>query len=152
MENLNDTLNNLFEDLEKSKISTDEIHNQLKNTFEGVENLTFEVEAEIMAFYLRESSEKTGLGYHFGSAISWQNDEGEIFDSTISELNQELVNYWEKRIKQTNNPILKSRYSGLVFEFKYPITKQKVNREVVEIYIKSLIEIVKERLCEYNFN
>lgn len=151
MENLNDSLNNMLEDLENSKISTGEIHNQLKNTFKDVENLTLEVEAEIIAFYLKESSEKTGLGYHFSSVITYQNDKGEIFDSVISELNQELINYWEKRIKQTNNPILKSRYSGLVFEFKYPITKEKTNREIAEIYIKSMIEIVKKRLCKYNF-
>lgn len=151
MENLTDSLNNLLEDLENSKISTDEIYNQLENTFKGVENLTFEIESEMKAFYLRESSNKTGLGYHYGSVISYQNDKGEIFDPTISELNQELINYWEKRIKQTDNPILKSRYSGLVYDFKYPITKQKVDRKIVEIHIKCLMEIIEERLCEYNF-
>ena len=68
---------------------------------------------------------------------------GEIIEIPDRKLiTHEIIDYWEKRINETNNHILKARYSGLVWDFKLFVTGNKCDINIARIYIQSLIYII----------
>ena len=43
----------------------------------------------------------------------------------IQNITPKMIDYWEKRSNEVDNPILKCRYSGLVWDFSQKIKKNK---------------------------
>lgn len=111
------------------------------------EHETLAFRAEKMAFsveerYLDDSS--TGKKYFSYEPIlkAICADGTEIPCADIKDITPEMIEYWEKRITATCNPILKARYAGLVWEFKKEVTGAKPDITVAVAHIQSLIEIV----------
>ena len=50
---------------------------------------------------------------------------------------------------ETNNPILKSRYSGLVWDFKSKISGEKPSHEISRLYIKAIIDMANGDFHKY---
>ncbi len=59
---------------------------------------------------------------------------------SIKILNESFLEYWTKRKDETDNPILKSRYLGLIYDFSSTIIKQKPDYKLAIEYINSLTE------------
>jgi len=109
-----------------------------------------EYQAELMAVNLVENytdtSDTLNGKFYFGPYIVFQDQTtGKMIEyPDRTEINSDMIKYWEKRVAETKNDILKARYSGLIWEFKFYATKQKCNIEIAQIYIQSLINIVND--------
>lgn len=107
--------------------------------------------SEVMASELTEdytSSDDVFKGaFYFGPHRVSQNKEGEIIEyPDRKHITMEMVSYWERRIEDARNCILKARYSGLVWDFKSYVTREKCDVEVARTYIESLICIIDNDL------
>jgi hypothetical protein len=113
------------------------------------------LKAEIMAFEFAENyqDQKTGWGTYFGPMTVWNNGDGTSTESpSIKLITNEMINYWEHRANKSINPILKSRYSGLVWDFKNKITGTSPTHEICRLYIKSLIDTANGDFDKYEIN
>lgn len=111
------------------------------------EDTPFELKAEVMAFDFCEDyqTKPEGWGTYFGPMYVSRSKEGQVIESpSITLVNKEMIEYWEKRVDMCENPILKARYSGLVWDFTNIICKKKPDYNISKIYINSLIEISKQ--------
>lgn len=111
-----------------------------------------ELRAESMAFDFVENytNKDSGWGTYFGPMIVWNNGDGTSTESpSLRLVTPEIMDYWAKRAKETNNPILKARYSGLIWDFSKPILSANPDYKIGLDYIKSLIETVESRNFKY---
>lgn len=93
--------------------------------------------AEKMAFNFMESypNKENGWGTYYGPLMII----GDFEFPSIKEIDNEMIDYWEKRGNESNNPILKARYLGLVIDFKQKIKGEKVGIDIVNNYINTTI-------------
>ena len=89
--------------------------------------------SEWLAFILIEQTDNN-WGTYFGPYAVFDN----ISFPSREMITEEVISYWEKRVYEVINPILKARYSGLVVDFK-----KKCSGDIRSIYIQSLIDIIK---------
>ena len=68
-----------------------------------------------------------------------------VDERTFEAITSDVISYWESRIFETVNPYLKALYSGMVFKFKETKTSEKPSAKVVDAYISSLIECIKNK-------
>lgn len=116
------------------------------------DEISIELRAESMAFDFMENyrSKDTGWGTYFGPMVVWNNGDGTVTESpSIKLVNREIIDYWTIRLSDTNNPILKARYSGLIWDFSKPILNESPDYKIGLEYIKSLIDVVEKRICRY---
>ena len=59
----------------------------------------------------------------------------------IKNITPEMINYWEKRSSEVDNPILQCRYAGLVWDFSQKIRKTKSDISVAHRLIDSIVKI-----------
>lgn len=112
---------------------------------------SLEDDAEIFAFNVYKDEERsTTWDSYFGPMMSFPNKEGNTIDFPSREiLNDEIINYWESRFKESNHSSLKSRYADLVIEFsKYSklkvsidIVKESINAHILLSQVKGLAGI-----------
>ena len=62
-----------------------------------------------------------------------------------------MIVYWEKRADESLNPILKARYSGLVWDFKKKVCGEKPSHQIGRTYIHSLIEVANGDYHKYHY-
>ena len=117
---------------------------------ENGEEIALELKAESMAFNFMENykSKDSGWGTYFGPRVVWSNGDGTATESpSIKLVTKEIIDYWKTRVSETNNPILKARYSGLIWDFSKTILNESPNYKIGLEYVESLIETVEQRIC-----
>ncbi len=101
----------------------------------------YNIRAEYYAFYMREQLPavmRAWTGYYDPGLKNGQN--GELTPAiTHDKITPEIIAYWKDRISKVNNPILKARYSGLVWELSKPATGSKPQLAIAIIHIENLI-------------
>ena len=115
----------------------------------------FKLSAEGLAFTLVENyqSEHHTWGTYFGPMLVTSDGNGNIIEAPSIELiTKDVLDYWEKRIDECNNPILKARYAGLVWEFKYKRTGDKPDYTILDKYINALISVVEGDYSKYSLS
>lgn len=136
-----------------TKISEDEISSKFRTIFPEKENeISIELQAESMAFNFMEdySSENSGWGTYYGPMMVWNNNDGTLIEyPSIKSITPKIIGYWNQRLHQTNNPILKARYSGLVWDFSKPVLNKNADYKIGIEYVNSLITTVENRICRY---
>ena len=100
--------------------------------------------AEWIAFSLTECSENSMWHTYYGPFLELSN--GTCIPSKES-ITPEVVSYWEQRLNEVSNPILKARYSGLVIDFK-----TKCDGDTRKKYVESLLDCVDGRYPEHEIN
>lgn len=144
----------IFEKIEKlQKISEHDIASAFKNILpEKGDDISMELRAELMAFEFSENyrNKETSWGTYFGPMLVWKNEDGTVTESpSIKLVTKEIMDYWYKRVSDTTNPILKARYSGLIWDFSQSVLNKTPNYQIGLVYIKSLIETVKLQVCQH---
>lgn len=132
-----------YDQLEKKGFDDKTIYSELEKD-ESIKNRKSNGFYEYIAFLLAEYlPDRYPWGCLFGYRYAFEMSDGsknEIPPETI--ITKEMVEYWESRIEDSVNPILKQRYAALVLEFKKHVcgTKPdyKLRRMNVEL-IKTLI-------------
>jgi hypothetical protein len=115
-------------------------------------NLSMEWLAEYMAFDFYEDRSEDGStwGTYFGPKWSEVNENGIAFESpSIKMVTVDMLDYWASRARQSKHPILKARYSALVWDFSKEITKKSADIEMAQIWIDSVIETAKKDCHKY---
>ena len=65
---------------------------------------------------------------YFGPLFILPNEEGQMVEyPSVQKITEDIINYWKKRAKESNNPILKARYANLVWEFSKKVTGKKTS-------------------------
>ena len=59
----------------------------------------------------------------------------------IQNITPKMIDYWEERSNEVDNPILKCRYSGLVWDFSQKIKKTNPNISIAHSFIDAVIEM-----------
>lgn len=112
---------------------------------------TIEDIAEQMAFNFMADypNDNSGWGTYYGPMFILPNQQGQMVEyPSIKRVNNEILNYWSKRAKETNNPILSSRYADLVVDFSPKVINKNANIKLFQIVIDSNIEICEELLAD----
>lgn len=111
-------------------------------------------EQAAFAFIENYPDDKSGWGTYFGPMYTWTNkEEGEMVKyPNISQITPEIISYWEWRVRESKHPILKARYSDLVWDFSEKIIGRNPHYSFAQICIDSVIEIADKDLHKYETN
>lgn len=148
----NEELGKLIGELDKSTEKTSEHSIFLKINKVKEEAPSFEAIAESIAFNFCEdySTKKNGWGTYYGPMIVWLRDDGKTYESpSITLVDNEIVEYWKSRSRITKNPIMKARYSGLIWDLSEIAISKKPDYKIAIDYVNALLDIVDNYLCEY---
>ena len=108
---------------------------------------------EQIAFDFTENypDDKLGWGTYFGPLFVLPNEEGKMVEyPSIQKLTPEIISYWEQRANESDNPILKARYSNLVWDFSEKVKGEKPHYSIAQIFIDLIVEIAGKNLHKYN--
>ncbi|WP_302586120.1 DUF4209 domain-containing protein [uncultured Alistipes sp.] len=115
---------------------------------DDAEKSTTDYQAELMASELTEDytsdNDVFNGRFYFGPYQVYQNNNtGEFREIPDRKLiTAEMISYWEIRINNAKNIILKARYSGLVWDFKLFVTGEKCDIAIARTHIQSLICVI----------
>lgn len=142
-----------FDISEGKRFTEHEINSALKSlTPEKNIEIDSNLLAELMAFDFSENyqDKKTGWGTYFGPMMVWGNNDGTATESpSIQRVTTEMLAYWEKRANESQNPVIKARYAGLVWDFSKRISDTSPTYDIGKLYIESLIEIAEKDSHKY---
>ena len=98
--------------------------------------------AEWSAFLFGERRAKDSVwGTYFSPFMSAKNTDGSDFYSPdIKSLDAVVVAHWEERAKNCTNPVMRARYSDLVWDLKQRITGEKPSPEYARIAVDAYLE------------
>lgn len=112
---------------------------------EEIDKKSFEFLAESMAFNLYEdfqTNEKTDKHF-YQPLIKVTDKQGKNYVSANhSNITPEIIAYWEKRIIESRNSILKARYAGLVWYFKKDVCNVKPDIKTAYDNLDALLDII----------
>jgi len=107
--------------------------------------------AEQMAFdFMAEySNDNSGWGTYHGPMFVLPNDKGQMVEyPSIKRIDQEMLDYWAKRARESENPILSSRYADLVVDFSQKVLSKNADIDLFQIVIDSNITVCEKSLAE----
>lgn len=110
---------------------------------------------EQMAFDFTENypNDKSGWDTYFGPMFVLFNEEGKMVEyPSLRKVTPETRSYWEKRAKESEHPILKARYSNLVWDFSKRLKRERPDYSIAQIFVDSVIEIAEKDLHKYDVN
>ncbi|MFZ3264602.1 MAG: DUF4209 domain-containing protein [Terriglobales bacterium] len=97
-------------------------------------------------FFLERRREDSVWGTHFAPWSSGKKDDGtDFFSPDIRELGADTVAHWEERARTCANPVMRARYSDLVWDLKRAITGQRSNPDYARTAIDSYLKAAEEK-------
>lgn len=138
-------------DEERESLAEFEIANKIERNFDG-DKSDIDFISEIIAFDLTPDYEakKGSWGFYYGPKYLYTNKDGSTSEyPSLSSIDAQMINYWTKRIENTNNPIMRARYADLVWEFSKHITGESPSHKIAQEVVDNNILIVKEKLYKY---
>ncbi len=149
---MNDELANFLDKLEQSNEKTSEhsISSKINKITEADQSP--EAIAERLAFGFCEDylDKQNGWGTYYGPMMVWVGDDGNANESpSLSLVNEDVIKHWEFRSQNANNPILKARYAGLVWDLSEAAIGKNPDYKIAIDYVNALLDIVDNDLCEH---
>jgi hypothetical protein len=146
---LKDYLNQLEADIKP--IDEFSVGTKIKELTNGTnEKITDKQElAEYIAFnFLPDYSHKeTSWGTYYGPMFILPNKEGQMVEfPSMSQLDDEIFNYWRERANTSKHPSLALRYADLVVDFEPVSKKVSIDYALAQKVIDSTIEICSKSL------
>lgn len=150
---MTNSLENLLRiiDDERAGLAEYEIAKKIEQYFDGDQNDQNFV-SELIAFNLAPDYEnkKGTWGFYYGPKFVLANEDGSTSESpSFSNIDNEVIGYWTKRIEDARNPIMRARYADLVWEFSKHITGDNPSYTIAQEVVDNNILIVKEKLYKY---
>jgi len=139
----------LHSSLGEHKIA-EEIKNILKkedgNYKSSNEDIAEQIAFDFLADYPNNNS---GWGTYYGPMFILPNKQGQMVEyPSIQQINEETLNYWENRAKESKNPILSSRYADLVIDFSPSILQKSADHKLFHLVIDANIIICEKPLVQ----
>ena len=101
-------------------------------------------ESAAMSFYRRADGEASVWGTTYGPMTSATREDGTPFYAPdIKEADAVTIDYWKKRSLECKQPILRARYSDLVWDFSRIVANQKPGVSFARMAIDAYIEAAK---------
>jgi hypothetical protein len=101
-------------------------------------------ESAAMSFYRRADGEPSVWGTTYGPMIRATKEDGAPFYAPdIAEANSETIEYWKGRSRESKHPILRARYSDLVWDFARSVGGQKPDVSFARMAIDAYIDGAK---------
>jgi hypothetical protein len=104
--------------------------------------------AEHSAFFFMEGRGKESVwGTYFAPWASWKKGDGtDVYQPDIRALVPDTVLHWEERAEACSNPLMRARYSDLVWDLKSTIAGQKAAPEYARLAADSYLEAADRSL------
>lgn len=98
---------------------------------------------EQLAFRLQPQHGENPWGnYHYGPQFTFRAANGApVFSPAFAEVTKEAVEYWNDRISECNNPLLKLRYATLVWDFQPSICHKQNNGNLYNIIVDAALDV-----------
>lgn len=137
----------LHSSIEEHKIA-EEIKNILKKEGKSYKPSNEDIAEQIAFDFLPEyPNNNSGWGTYYGPMFILPNKQGQMVEyPSIQQINEETLDYWESRAKESKNPILSSRYADLVADFSLIILKESANHKLSHLVIDASIKICNKLL------
>lgn len=104
---------------------------------------------EDMAFSFMEARE-TDWGTYYGPMMVWTGDDGATYESpALSAVDSDALSYWEQRSRETQNPLMAARYTGLVWDLTPKVLDERADYAVAISHIEALVSVCQRQLCEH---
>ncbi|MBU1729971.1 DUF4209 domain-containing protein [Patescibacteria group bacterium] len=156
---LNSEVKKYLESLEQEQITPMSFHGEhdiaqkIKDILKKDEKYepTKEDIAEQMAFDFMADYPNDNSGwetYHGPMFVMPNKDRQMVEYPSIKRINQEMLEYWAKRAKESKNSILSSRYADLVVDFSPKTLNKSADVDLFQIVIDSNITICEKFLAD----
>lgn len=98
---------------------------------------------EQLAFRLQlQHGENPWGNYHYGPQFTFRAANGApVYSPAFAEVTKEAVEYWNDRISECNNPLLKLRYATLVWDFQPSICHKQNNGNLYNIIVDAALDV-----------
>lgn len=98
---------------------------------------------EQLAFRLQPQHGENPWGnYHYGPQFTFLAANGApVYSPAFTEVTKEAVEYWNDRISECNNPLLKLRYATLVWDFQPSICHKQNNGNLYNIIVDAALDV-----------
>jgi len=98
---------------------------------------------EMDAFHFSENyyDAENEWGTYFGPAFMRPTQDGMIYIPDIESFDEDTISYWSRRASATNNPRMKARYAGLVWDFSEKVSGERADYQIAQTYVDSLLKI-----------
>lgn len=147
---MNDELAKLLEELDQSKEKTSEHSISSKINIATKEDQSLEAIAERLAFGFCEDYLDKQRGTYFCPMMVWVGEDGKTYENpSISLVDSDVVEYWKARSLNTKNSLMKSRYSGLVWDLSEVAIGEKPDHKIAIEYVNALLDLADKDLCEH---
>ncbi len=100
---------------------------------------------ESMAFSFTPHKGANEWGTYYASQWTFtKKDTGEeVHMPDIKDITPEIIAYWESRAAKVVNPLLKMRYTGLVYDFKLKVSHEKPDyKSICKANVEAIIDVV----------
>jgi len=144
-----------FEDI-KEIYDTNDIENKLielcKEARKTGSEPAIELFAETLAFDFYESSSRQSVwGTFFGPIFIGPNERGQQVEfPSIQHISPGIITYWGKRATEVKHPLMKARYSDLVWDFSKPVIGKAADVTMARLAIDSYLDIVRGKHFKHN--
>lgn len=140
-----------FDNIEKKHFLAEDVSaaiNSLPADISGTELCVYEA----MAFGFSGNNDGNEWGTYYGPRFTYKRkDNGEeVYSPDIRDITEEMMAHWERRCLEVINPLLKTRYTGLVLEFKKKLFNKEPDYKNIKLaHVQSLLEVVEKDYCQY---
>lgn len=144
-----------YQKLEEVKnVHEDDILDILNEQFEGKsEDYNDKQKSEILAFSFSENVRDNAHDNFYGFKFSFNNDDGTVSEFPHkSQISQFDIEYWNERSQNVQNPLIKSRYLGLIWEYYELVTSQKPKVEIVIEHLNNLLTVCEIEIYKNSHN
>lgn len=146
------TIKDVLSDFDRVERKDYDYHEVLDALYsvEAEETSKIEFSYEVLAFRLVPYSGDNPWGFYFGPQFTFEGKDGNpVYNPDIADITPDAISYWETRYKQCSNPLLISRYAGLVWDFKQKIAHQAYLPDLYRIYVDSMLELCNGDYCHH---
>lgn len=107
---------------------------------------------EAFAFEFAENCDGKEWRTYYGPQWTFaKKDTGEeVYVPDLKDVTGGMIDYWEQRAIEVENPLLKVRYTGLVWDFKKKLFNKDPDYKTIKLaHISALIDVVEGDYCKY---
>lgn len=130
-----------FDKLEKKGFDAHDVLGALSSIDDELKTYS-DYKYEVLAFRLVSAHGDCPWETYYGPMLSYINEDGfSVYSPSFEEITIEAIDYWLTRIVEVNNPLLKMRYAGLVWEFEQKVAHRRHCDELYLNYVESLLQV-----------
>lgn len=141
-----------YDNPETKKFSYEDVSSAIGKQLHKEQLAPPDVRSEMLAMQFQDNTGHDVWGTYYGPFLIGEENvtKKPVYSPDIACVKAEDIEYWKRRAHQTDNPLMKMRYAGLVFDFHKKIFGKDADYKTIKLpYIQSIIEVVKEEYFTY---